>query len=100
MDEKLLVLRAEEYLSRRFGTSKMYMFGGNAVEVMADFATEETKLLSEHILELQKDKGKLTDENKEAREIIKNLLRVTYGEGWNYSLDVKVLAEQFLGDEK
>ena len=32
----------------------------------------------------------------EAKEIIHNLLRVTYGEGWNYSLDWKVKAEQFL----
>ena len=37
---------------------------------------------------------------KEAKEIIRNLLRVTYGEGWNYSLDVKVKAEDFLGGEK
>lgn len=32
----------------------------------------------------------------EAKELIRNLLRVTYGEGWNYSLDWKVKAEQFL----
>lgn len=37
---------------------------------------------------------------KAAKDLIRNLLRVTYGEGWNYSLDVKVKAEQFLGDEK
>ena len=37
---------------------------------------------------------------KEAKEIIRNLLRVTYGEGWNYSLDVKVKAEQFLQECK
>lgn len=32
----------------------------------------------------------------EAKDLISNLLRVTYGEGWNYSLDWKVKAEQFL----
>ena len=32
----------------------------------------------------------------EAKDLIRNLLRVTYGEGWNYSLQVKVEAEQFL----
>ena len=37
---------------------------------------------------------------KEAKDLIRNLLRVTYGEGWNYSLDVKVKAEDFLGGEK
>ena len=31
-----------------------------------------------------------------AKDLIRNLLRVTYGEGWNYSLDVKVKAEDFL----
>ena len=33
---------------------------------------------------------------KEAKDLIRNLLLVTYGEGWNYSLDVKVKAEDFL----
>ena len=32
----------------------------------------------------------------EAKDLIRNLLRVTYGEGWNYSLDWKVKAEEFL----
>lgn len=59
-------------------------------------ATEETKLLSEHILELQNDKGRLTDENKEAREIIKGLIQY----GVHISTDDYVRAEQFLGDEK
>ena len=31
-----------------------------------------------------------------AKELIENLIRVTWGEGWNYSLDWKVKAEQFI----
>lgn len=31
-----------------------------------------------------------------AMGIIENIIRVTWGEGWNYSLDWKVKAEQFL----
>ena len=31
-----------------------------------------------------------------AKELIKRLLKATYGEGWNYSLQVKVEAEKFL----
>ena len=31
-----------------------------------------------------------------AKELIKNIIRVTWSEGWSYSLDVKVKAEQFL----
>ena len=34
-----------------------------------------------------------------AKEIIKRLLKATYGEGWNYSLQVKVEAEKFLKEE-
>jgi len=35
-----------------------------------------------------------------AKELIKNIIRVTWGEGWNYSLDWKVKAEQFLKDSE
>lgn len=35
-----------------------------------------------------------------AKDLIRNLLRVTYGEGWNYSLDWKVKAEKFLEETK
>lgn len=34
-----------------------------------------------------------------AKEIIKRLLKATYGEGWNYSLQVKVEAEKFLKED-
>lgn len=33
---------------------------------------------------------------KKATELLKKVIKVTWGEGWNYSLDVKVEAEQFL----
>ena len=33
---------------------------------------------------------------EQAKELLKNIIRVTWGEGWNYSLDWKVKAEQFL----
>lgn len=41
----------------------------------------------------------LEKENAGLKELIKNIIRVTWGEGWNYSLDWKVKAEQFLNDE-
>lgn len=34
-----------------------------------------------------------------AKELIENIIRVTWGEGWNYSLDWKVKAEAFLNSE-
>ena len=30
------------------------------------------------------------------KEELKHIIKVTWGEGWNYSLDVKLRAEQFL----
>jgi hypothetical protein len=38
----------------------------------------------------------LEKENTELKDLLKNIIRVTWGEGWNYSLDWKVKAEQFL----
>ena len=37
---------------------------------------EENKRLAKHILELQKDKGRLTDENRQAKEIINSFLDI------------------------
>lgn len=37
---------------------------------------------------------------EEAKELIENIIRVTWGEGWNYSLDWKVKAEQFIKDSE
>ena len=44
----------------------------------------------------EKVEKQLREENAELKELIKNIIRVTWGEGWNYSLDWKVKAEQFL----
>lgn len=35
-----------------------------------------------------------------AKELIKRLIKATYGEGWNYSLQVKVEAEKFLKESE
>jgi len=36
----------------------------------------------------------------EAENLLRKVIRVTWGEGWNYSYDVKVKAEEFLGREQ
>ena len=53
--------------------------------------------------ELKKRNGELAGQKAslerwlgEAKGIIKNIIRVTWGEGWNYSLEWKVRAENFL----
>ena len=64
------------------------------------------------IEELEKENAELKDNFKiakdneyeylslliKAKDLIKNIIRVTWGEGWNYSLDWKVKAEQFIKD--
>ena len=35
-----------------------------------------------------------------AKDLIKRLIKATYGEGWNYSLQVKVEAEKFLKESE
>ena len=42
---------------------------------------------------------KRDDQLTKAKELIENIIRVTWGEGWNYSLDWKVKAEAFLNKE-
>ena len=47
-------------------------------EVCKQYIEQETKLLSQHILELQADKGELTDEVNEAKEIIRRFYRFIF----------------------
>ena len=53
---------------------------------------------SNHSSNLRMRNLELEKENAELKELIKNIIRVTWGEGWNYSLDWKVKAEQFLSE--
>lgn len=56
--------------------------------------------MTEQQLKAALEKGEqLEKENAELKELLKNIIRVTWGEGWNYSLDVKVKAEQFLKED-
>jgi len=51
--------------------------------------------------ELEKLEGLGTTEDQlaKATELLKKVIKVTWGEGWNYSLDWKVKAEQFLKEK-
>ena len=127
MNKKLLEQRAEDFIRQRNAESEgLYTHANPLSVILADFATEETKLLSEHILELQKTNGSLTDrvnelfntlstecqerqelvdeyekENKEAREIIGNLLQLPYDYVDVLTDEMKEdikRAEQFLGE--
>ena len=60
---------------------------------------KENEELQQMYLGENYEKAKLVGQLNKAKELIKNIIRVTYGEGWNYSLDWKVKAEQFLKEE-
>ena len=60
-------------------------------ELLEQCANFGAALNTEYAIEEQL-KAKLV----EAKEIIENIIRTTWGEGWNYSLDWKIKAEQFL----
>lgn len=62
--------------------------------VCRKFTTEE------YIRGTNKQFANLEKENAELKELIKNIIRVTWGEGWNYSLDWKVKTEQFLKESE
>lgn len=55
-------------------------------------------MAEEFLKEMEKLEGLGTTEDQlaKATELLKKVIKFTWGEGWNYSLDVKVEAEQFL----
>ena len=57
---------------------------------------QENAELKENFRICEKNADTYFDNFTKAKGIIKNIIRVTWGEGWNYSLEWKVKAEQFL----
>ena len=62
--------------------------------------TNESDVLRESFNNSEMNLSFVSEQLTKAKDLISNLLRVTYGEGWNYSLDVKVKAEDFLKENK
>ena len=100
MNEKLLKQKAEEYANKVH--THVILNWEEVKQAYIAGATEETKLLSEHIRELQNDKGRMSDENKEAKEIVKEYVRLSLQEDKDMIANIELIrkAEQFLGDEK
>ena len=68
MTKEELEKEAEEFLQKKWGTSKMLILGGDAREVLADFAESREKQIqidAKQIRALQKQNGELTDKVKE-----------------------------------
>lgn len=109
MSEERLMNEAEDYAreSTPIESHVPYLCARSRVK-QAYLAGAEPR--EKKIKELEKENAKLKDNFKiakdneyeysslltRAKELIKNIIRVTWGEGWSYSLDWKVKAEQFL----
>jgi hypothetical protein len=61
--------RAEKYCCYNFPTTHTE----NMVKACVEFAQSESALLSQHILDLQKDKGNLTDRVRELEQQIEKM---------------------------
>lgn len=56
--------------------------------------------MSKYALNLEHKLSWYDDQLTKAKDLIKRLIKATYGEGWNYSLQVKVEAEKFLKESE
>ena len=57
---------------------------------------ELKQINSETLSQLNLDNGRLIIENEKLKNMLKIVIRETWGEGWNYSLQIKVDAEKLL----
>lgn len=62
--------RAEKYCCYNFPTTHTE----NMVKACVEFAQSESALLSQHIIDLQKDKGNLTDEVRKLKLLVSSLV--------------------------
>ena len=69
-----------------------------ALEIQRADLKKKNKWYSEQVC--FKECSEVWGQLEQAKQIIKNIIRVTWGEGWNYSLDVKVKAEQFIKEQE
>ena len=76
MTKEELEKEAEEFLQKKWGTSKMLILGGDAREVLADFAESREKQIqidAKQIRALQKQNGELTDKVRELENTLENI---------------------------
>ena len=103
MNEKLLEQKAEEYSIKEnckncigYDNCKNHCKSFYKIKcIYKQVATEETKLLSEHILELQKTNGSLTDKVNELSDECLG----EYEETWGYCDDVHNVKYDFVDGE-
>lgn len=92
---------------REYGYEDGYIAGAEPREKWIEELEKENAGLKRNefnarsCLELQQSQDKailnyMGEQLTKAKELIENIIRVTWGEGWNYSLDWKAQAEQFL----
>ena len=79
MTKEELEKEADKFLQKKWGTSKMLILGGDAREVLAEFAEPREKQIeidAEQIRALQKQNGELTDKVKELEAQIEKMSEI------------------------
>lgn len=88
--------KAKDVYIRCFDDNFEYVGVLHALEICAEEVLKELKVQLDFMECACDGAAEMYNDLKVARELIENIIRVTWGEGWNYSLDWKVKAEQFL----
>ena len=79
-------------MQRKSEPCEMYISYQDRIKNLA----HESDVLMKSYNNSEMNLGYISEQFRKAKELIKTIIRVTWGEGWNYSLDVKLKAEQFL----
>ena len=87
----------EELLDKQIeATYKLFEENKELKEKLGDVQMQKAGEKSDLVWKLKTANEQKAEQLTEAKDLIKRLIKETYGEGWNYSLQVKVEAEQFL----
>ncbi len=101
MNEHDIVAIAEKQVKEWIGYAKQEYSWDDAFELFEEPMIEvSTAVAVQTTKKFQEENEKLDNKLSEAMQLIKNIVQVTWGEGWNYSLHWKVKAMQFLENNK
>ena len=86
MTKEELKQEAEEYASKGGLPKETYLFGAKVIAYLAGAEPREKQIeiLSKHILELQADKGRLTDKVRELEAQIEKMKVCQNCDNWNW----------------
>ena len=104
MDDAQVILKENTELKEKVarminGACNIYQSDNDRLRKENAELQKENKKTFDGWLEACYKYGEVNLRLTKAKDIIKNIIRVTWGEGWNYDLGWKVKAEQFLKED-